>query len=470
MRSTTTRHLALAGLFAALAPAAFAQVPFQDGELLLHHAALGQQSIYRIDPTSGNGTVLVQGHHYGGQAGWMTFDRYRGGLLLSAGFGQLGGIFQPHLTRVDSAGNLSSLGFQGQYLRAMHAVGDGRVYFQRHGLPAPHELEVLDAQNQVHVLTDVGTGLPIDLDAQFTYYSPEQNALIVIGPTGNCSPTSNVVVFRVPLTPNGLQVNGPITCAGWDFPAQSEVANGLDRLPGGELLMVVSHTFVGDQTLVRIDPSGPTLSLWAETTQSDFNGLAWSTRLGRAVLVDDYFSVLRLFDQGHQSGPNIWGDELTVNVPVGGHSGYAWTTSMIDVNLLGPGCSGLAFGYGQGSAGFGGIVPKLGAAKCPAVGTVFQLTITSGRGGRPGLLVAGPLPAAVPLFGGTLLVAPPWTTQGFVLSGPAGAPGAGNATVPIPLPNDPGLVGVPYYFQAGIVDAGAVAGVALTNGVEMRAE
>lgn len=456
----------------ALAPAATAQTPFQDGELLVHHAAAGQpQTIWRIDPSTGVGTALVQGHSYGGQGGWMTFDPYRGGLLVSARFAQLGS--QLELARVDHAGNVSSLGFQGEYLRALHAVGDGRVYFQRHSFSGPHALEVLDAQGQVHVLTDASTGQPVDLAGYYSYFVPESNALVVCGWQGSCSPASDVYVFRVPLSPDGLQVVGPITCAGWDFAAQNEYVTGLDRLPGGELLMVVPHTYVGDQTLVRIDasgPGGPALSLWAETTQSDFSGLAWSTRLGRAVLLDDYFHTLRLIDQGHQSGPGVWGDELVTSVPVGQGSGYSWANALVDVNLLGAGCSGLAHAFGQGLAGTGGVVPELAATSCPRIGAPFQLTLTGGRGGSPGLLVAGPVQVAIPVLGGTLLVAPPWSSLPFVLGGPAGVPGAGSATLAVPLPNDPSLAGVPIFFQAGCADPGAVAGLSMTNGVEMRAE
>jgi hypothetical protein len=463
--------LRTAGTLTALSLAASAQTPFQDGELLVHHSfGSGNQTIYRIDPSTGNGAPLVSGHYYTGQAGWMTFDAYRGGLLLSVGFAQLGGFFLPHLTFVDHAGNVSSLGFTGENLRALHAVGDGRVYFQRHSLAGPHEIEVLDAQNQVHVLTDSMTGLPVDLDINYAYFVAGSNVLIAAGSQGSCSPPAGVYVFRIPLSPDGYQVTGPITCAGWDFTAQYECVNGIDRMPDGSLLMVVSHNYVGDESLVRIDPSGPTLTLWAETTQSDWSGLAWSTRLGRAVAVDDYFATLRLFDQGHQSGPGIWGDELATNVPVGLGSGYAWWTSLVDVNLFGSGCSGLAASYGQGLAGTGGIVPYLGAGSCPTIGGPLSLSVQNGRGGALTLLVGGFAPASIPVAGGTLLVAPPYTKLWFTLGGASGVAGAGSFTFNGTFPNDPSLAGVSFYLQAAVFDAGAVKGIAMTNGVELIAQ
>ena len=461
-----------AAMLGILPLAAAAQTPFQDGELLLPgvQSQTQTQTIFRVDPSTGNGTPLVSGHYYGGQPGWMTFDAYRGGLLVSVGFDQLGGIFVPHLTFVDHAANLSILGFTGEYLRALHAVGDGRVYFQRHAFTGPHELEVLDAQNQVHVLTYTSNGQAVDLQASFAYFSAEENALIVVGPTGSCTPPANVYVFRVPLTPDGLEVTGPITCASWDFPSQSEYANGLDRLPNGELLMVVSHSFVGDQCLVRIDPSGPTLSLWAETTQSDWSGLAWSTRLGRAVAVDDFFGTLRLFDAGHQSGAGIWGDELATNVPVGLGSGYGWFNTLVDVNAFGASCSGLAAGYGQGLAGSGGVVPYLGAGNCPTIGGPISLSVQNGRGGALTLLVGGFAAVSIPIAGGTLLVAPPHVKLWFTLGGASGVAGAGSFTFNGTYPNDPSLSGVSFYTQAAVFDPGAVNGIAMTNGVELIAE
>jgi len=75
-------------------------------------------------------------------------------------------------------------------------------------------------------------------------------------------------------------------------------------------------------------------------------------------------------------------------------------------------------------------------------------------------------PASIPVFGGTLLVKPPFVQRSFVLGGSGGGPGAGARAVLVPLPNISALIGRRLNAQAVIVDPGAPAGLALTNGLE----
>ena len=68
----------------------------------------------------------------------------------------------------------------------------------------------------------------------------------------------------------------------------------------------------------------------------------------------------------------------------------------------------------------------------------------------------------------TAYVQPPFVLSlPFVLSGSPGAAGAGFGELLLPVPAAPSLVGVTVHAQAGMLDAGAVAGVALTSGLRL---
>lgn len=124
--------------------------------------------------------------------------------------------------------------------------------------------------------------------------------------------------------------------------------------------------------------------------------------------------------------------------------------------------------YGAGLAGIGGAVPALRGTAVPALGATARLEIANALGAAPALVAIGLDPqsrVAIPLLGGTLLVNPGTST--FVLLGGApGVPGA-TATLAVPLPTNPALLGANANFQALLLDAGAAQGVAMTNGLAL---
>lgn len=127
-----------------------------------------------------------------------------------------------------------------------------------------------------------------------------------------------------------------------------------------------------------------------------------------------------------------------------------------------------AIPYGTGLAGTGGVVPVLFAGGLLRVDHTITVQIERALGGTVGVYAFGPAPASVPLFGGTLLVAAPWSITGFVLGGTAGAAGEGAVRLEVFVPNDPALVGSHAWLQSLIFDGGAVAGFAWTNGLELH--
>jgi hypothetical protein len=129
-------------------------------------------------------------------------------------------------------------------------------------------------------------------------------------------------------------------------------------------------------------------------------------------------------------------------------------------------CFGAVAGYGAGLAGSGGFVPALTATGCPDAGAVLTLHIGSALGGAPALLLIGTSPAALPKWGGTVLVSAAVVVP-LALSGPAGAAGAGAASLPAAVPNDPAIDGLAADLQVLVADAGAPAGVTLSAGLQL---
>ena len=123
---------------------------------------------------------------------------------------------------------------------------------------------------------------------------------------------------------------------------------------------------------------------------------------------------------------------------------------------------------GTGTPGTGGITPVLVASGGSAqVGNAsFGLTVAAARGGAPALLILNAVETAIPFAGGTIFVLPGAVIP-LTLGGPVGVPGAGFATVPLAIPNDPSLVGATVSSQSGILDPAANSSVALTAGLRV---
>lgn len=125
--------------------------------------------------------------------------------------------------------------------------------------------------------------------------------------------------------------------------------------------------------------------------------------------------------------------------------------------------------YGAGLAGTGGLMPALVGGQGPRIGEPTQITAQQFVGGAPIYLILGFVAAPLSFKGGTVLVQLGPTTSIWPLptSGPAGATGAGQITLPFAIPNDPLLVGTKWYLQALGVDTGAPRGMSFTRGLSM---
>jgi hypothetical protein len=130
-------------------------------------------------------------------------------------------------------------------------------------------------------------------------------------------------------------------------------------------------------------------------------------------------------------------------------------------------CFGTAAAYGTGLAGSGGHMPTLLATGCPDAGVTITLQLGNGLGGAPALLLIGGSTAALPKWGGTLLVQPILGVP-LALGGPAGVAGAGSASLTAGLPDDASLDGLPVFLQSLVADGGVPTGVALSAGQALQ--
>ena len=437
--------------------------PWTDGELLVRSVlpASQTQAIYRIAPETGNGAVLISGFYWGGWAGSMAFDSYRNGML--ANMGMPPSIFSWKLWLISYDGTAVSIpGFTGELLRAITPIGDGRVYYQRHQNNATWEVQYLDAANVIHTLMDQTGTAPLSFAAEHMLYHAPSNSLIATSSgwwnTNPCVPTESSV-FRIPLSIDGSQVAGPIACA-----SVAGVGNNimsLDYLPGGDILLTLAGSQYWHETLRRLNPVTLQTSIWAQPGPPDINGGVWSGRRGSAIILDDTANVLRAYGPG-QSGNGV---EIPSNVPVSPNtSGYSPVETMIEVDTNGPGCIGTSLAYGTGLAGTGTVVPTIGTVGCPDLFTPFTISIDNVVGGAPGYLAVGFAPAVIPAAGGFIYLWPIELLLDISVGGTPNVPGAGNVGLPVYL-GDPALAGFNFYLQAAFLDAGAIQGLSLTNGL-----
>lgn len=123
--------------------------------------------------------------------------------------------------------------------------------------------------------------------------------------------------------------------------------------------------------------------------------------------------------------------------------------------------------YGAPSAGSGGFTPQVSArGGAPTLGNVgYALDVDGVVGGALLGRLIGFTPISAPVLGIELLVDPVATTLGTASGTGAGA---GRTSFPLPIPNAANLVGLTAYAQVLVIDNGAVAGIAASDGLQIR--
>lgn len=470
---------AVATCLALAAGSAATAQSFQQGDLYLLSPAItgvgtGNGALVRLRPSDGSAVIVRNLAATPQFSDGLTFDTHRNAMLFVAQL-VVGGPYQ--LWQCDAAGNTVGLGSVGSGFAAFAPTGDGRVYLRDlQEIPAGR-IHYLDAGNQMHTLLDSTGTAPFEFfPGQATQYRcmhfhAPTNALFVAQSSGSTqvcgggAATTHLAIRRVPLSADGTRVVGPVGCAEFEVSTTGEVVVGLDQVDDGTLLAIVdTNSNAAEPRMVRIDPWTMATSTFA--TNGSYVGAAatnagcYSSTLGSAVVHDTFSNGLRGFLAGQAGG----GTPMTFSVPLspGGSSGEITTL----VEVRGTPCGGTFVGYGDGLAGSGGFVPMLRATGCPVPGAPLDLHVAAALGGGTCVLALGTDPAAVPMFGGTVLLTP----LVFVTISLAGTPltaGEGHLAVPLVLPANPSITGLSLYGQAAVLDPSAVQGIALTPGLRI---
>ena len=475
-RAPVTFALFGSALLALAVPSAAQTGPWTEGEILGRSTvqSTGQAAIFRVDPESGAAAVLTTTQSWGGWAGSMTFDVWRGGVLANASLAP-DGAFVHKLWVVSQDGSAAAMpGFTGS-LRALASAGDGRVFFLRHtsAVQGPTTIEYFDASDVIQTLTQSDGVTPFQVDVEHLLYHAPSNALIGSSSAQwaatHCSPTGGSL-YRIPLSADGLRVEGPLTCVSVPTSLIYGDLVGLDHLPDGNVLVTSATGFLGaPHFMVAVDPVTLATSSWAQPAQHDVNGGVWSARLGMALVHANSGSAwwepdgLRVFGAGEDG----FGAHIATSLPLPAGGGFSPVELIAEVDLNGPACAGFQIPTGGGLAGQGGFVPAIGISGCPDVGAVFTLAIDGVVGGAFGVLFLGLESASLPFKGGTFHVGSVLLQLPFVLGGAPGVANAGSLAAPTVFA-DPLVSGVDLFLQAGFVDAAAVLGVSLTNGLRLQ--
>lgn len=474
------RHLLAPICALALATPRLQAGDFTTGDLFLFSPAITGISsvdgaIVRVDPLSGNASMLLDTWSTPSRFGSMAWDPYREGLLFCAG---LDSVSQPlHLWLVDGAGGRTDLGQVGLTLYALAPTPFGFVYLEQDGFVADH-VRYLDQFNVLHTLLDDAGSAPFDLvpggsgTIQALIYHAGTHSLFTasgsnLAPVCGGGPNSTAIsIRRVPLSLDGTQSAGTVACAEFEVSSSGETATQWSLGPGGTLLLFVdTNSNAAESRMLQVDPV--TMAVGAYATNGSYTGAAatnagtYSNLLGKTVILDTFLDALRAYGAG-ESGA---GQVITTSFPVsaGGSSGETATL----VEAQGSGCDGQYTVYGAGLAGSGGFVPTLAGTNCPEIGKAITLEIAKVRGGAIGALLLGTTQASLPFKGGQLLVAPILVTLNLLVGGTPGAAGAGSLSLPVLLPNDAGWVGLSIDCQAAFADPNAVKGASLTAGLEI---
>ncbi len=471
LTTLTTRTLLTVALAGFTAPSAASQTgPFQDGELLIRNPNGSSPKLIRVEPSTGQAAVLIEPGGWGGWADSMVYDPHRGGVVacISLPPDPFTGY---RLWVIDSDGSAVAIpALFGVVVHSLEPTVDGRLYFQRSGF-GNTTLEYLDAANQLHVLMDE-TGLaPAAVEVEHLVYDPVGNVLIGSASSGwssgSCGDPTMNTIWRIPLSADGSQLSGPVTCT--PLAASSLNSMSLSRLPNGRILATYAGTnpfgFTIHEKMWSIDPATLGAVLWAESDLADINAGVYSTRLDRAVLFYDTTNELRTYAQGQGGG----GTPLPVSLPIGdGTTGFSPADNMVQLDVLGPGCIGYTANHGVGLAGTGGLVPTFGAVGCPDIGETWSLSIGQVVGGAPGVIFVGLGVTALPFKGGTFYIDTLLLTLGIAVGGTPGVAGAGSLNLPV-LITDPNLAGIEFVLQTGFQDAAGPSNASLSNALRFKA-
>lgn len=300
MRSTALLWLAGLALLGAPRPAAAA---FAEGDLYLlttDDPTLGK-AIFRIDPVSGAASSLLDIVDASTAGSQLAYDPFRDRLLYRDDDAAQG------IRAVDSIGNLTTVAAGLTPPVRVASRGDGILYLW---YSPSNPFRYLDAADTAHdVLDQAGSGplvFPLGASVDVMLYHASTNSIILITAFGfsPCpSATNDTCAIKVPLTPDGTQVAGPLLAAQIDVASSDERAQGIGYGPGDTIFVAVDTNDNGQEPRLQLlDPDTMTLSTFA--SPGAFSGAAvlsagtYSSISGLGLVFNTFVNEIRAYALG----------------------------------------------------------------------------------------------------------------------------------------------------------------------------
>lgn len=331
---------AMSALFVALIAAVLIGVPLQAaaqyevGDLYLFSHAFPtiNYGVTRIDPISGAASTHYDIPDSPTPSTPFAYDPFRDRLL----YGVIGGGLPTGIQTIDSAGNMATI-VPGIFLPSrMAARGDGLLYLWYSGSSS---FQYLDGADTVHdLLNEAGTGPQIfpsgGIDVMLYHASTNSLIMLTADTLPPCAAVSDVCVVKMPLTPSGTQVGGPIDFAVVNISTAAERVVGIGYGPGDTIWFAVDTNDNGlEPRLQLVDPATMAISTFAHT--GGFTGGAvistgtYSNVSNLGFAFDTFNNVLRAYTLGASGA----GFPFTTGLSAGGHSEFA---RMVEIWSAGP--------------------------------------------------------------------------------------------------------------------------------------
>jgi hypothetical protein len=434
VRSVVTT-LALVAAPLGAAPLVTQSGGFAAGELLLYSPAIQGPSshdgaLLRIDPLTGQASVLVdllQSLHYDGP---LAYDPFRDRVIFCGGFTSPTGQARVYL--LDGFGATHDLGLGARTLYGFSPAQQGRIYYFDQQTLAAAPIKYLDASNVEHTLNDATGAAPFLLGPamyQSMIFDAPTNSLLTATSNSAMQACAGGVWFAVnvrklPLSADGSRVVGPVGCA--QFTVDSGGGSwpvGLSRAPAGQVLLVVDTNSNATQPrMLSIDPSTLSIAPFASNGHAfaaATNAGCFSSARGEAVILDTGNDVLRAFAQGASGAGTV----IATSIPVSSSGSSGEAATLVEVDGAACGLNNVST-YCTAKVTSGGCTPWITTLGGPSLSTSSGFVISAQQlePQKPGLFFYGLSgPAAAPFQGGYLCVQPPTRRTTLQSSGGAAA-------------------------------------------------
>ena len=390
--------------------------------------------------------------------------------------------------------DLLTFGLHGDVINAIDLNDDATLAVSSSGSPPPDTLDTTIriwspvTGEQFHVLSGhTGGTTAVDLSAdEQTVTSAGRDGLVRHWSVATGAPLASFSSSVGSVTDMAVSPDGTRLAIAGSAVRVLDAATGATlatlAIPGGNHASSVCWSANGARVLVGVEFYGDNLHLFdaasgalLRTFSGDPDGFVQDVALSpdghTAACGSGYSRSIRTFSVDSGAPLKFWDQEagwgpfpdIALLYLSDGRLAYG----RCDATVVMSRCPGHIEAYGEGCPGSDDFVPTLGVTGCATRGGAITLSIGDALGGSTAFLLFGLGQGSAPLKGCTLLVDP--LLAPFVVLGLPGS-GAGGGALSVPAVLPPSMPQIGFTLQAWVHDAGAAAGWATTNGVQIDVE